>query len=410
VQLQKAQAKGIAAFSSLAIQASIGQIPCYCWRKHDPMSRKKPVRRKKRHPPRIRRLTSPGASPGTVAVRPQASRPVIHVIKYAPDKLVQHQVHDVTQLAGYLDDTSVTWINVDGLGDAATIQQLGQVFGLHHLALEDVVNVHQRAKVEEYADHLFIIVRMPEVTESLRTEQLSLVLGKHFVLTFQERPGDCLDPVRERIRTGAGRMRTAGADYLAYALIDAVVDSYFPVVDDYGERMESLEERISAGHWPHAITVLHDLRSDLMLLRRAIRPLRDALVHLMPDPHSLISEETQFYLRDCYDHTVQLIDLLDTYREMCSDLRDFHVLAVSNRTNEIMKVLTIMATIFIPLNFIVSLYGMNFNTSFPWNMPELNWPFGYPAVLILMLSVAFGLLYFFWSKGWLGDSQDIAEP
>ncbi len=375
------------------------------------MSRKKSARRKKRHPPRIQRLSSPGASPGTLTVHPQAQRPVIRVIKYAADKLVEHQVHDVTQLAELLDDSSVTWINVDGLGDAATLQQLGRVFGLHQLALEDVVNVHQRAKVEEYADQLFIVVRMPEVNEGLlRTEQLSLVLGKRFVLTFQERPGDCLDPVRERIRAGAGRMRTAGADYLAYALIDAVVDSYFPIVDEYGERMEALEERISAGHWPHAISVLHDLRGDLMLLRRAIRPLRDALVHLMPDPHSLISEETQFYLRDCYDHTVQLIDLLDTYRELCSDLRDFHVLAVSNRTNEIMKVLTIMATIFIPLNFIVSLYGMNFNTDFTWNMPELNWPFGYPAVLLLILGVAFGLLYFFWRKGWLGDSQDTTEP
>jgi magnesium transporter len=273
-----------------------------------------------------------------------------------------------------------------------------------------VVNVHQRAKVEEYGDHLYIVLRMVGPGEHLETEQLSLFLGRNFVLTFQERPGDCFEPVRARLRHSRGRMRDTGADYLAYALIDAIVDAYFPVVDDCGERLEELDEQMSAGHSHDAMAVLHHLRGELMLLRRAIRPLRDELVNLMPDPNALIRPETQFYLRDCYDHTVQLIDLLDTYRELCSDLRDFHLSAVSNRMNEIMKVLTIIATLFMPLSFIAGVYGMNFNTALPGNMPELNWPYGYVLSLGLMLLVAGGMVAFFWRRGWLGGNDDDVRP
>jgi len=363
-------------------------------------------RRSRKKPPRIRRRTAPGAGPGVVCVPAEAARPRIQVIKYSATELIEEEITDAAQVRRYLDDAAVTWINVDGLGDAATLTRLAEIFGLHELAMEDVVNVHQRAKVEEYEQHLFIVIRMVTVKEHVHSEQLSIFLGQHFVVTFLEDPGDCLDPVRQRLRQSRGRLRQAGADYLVYALIDAVIDAYFPVVDEFGERMELLDAEVSSGHAPGLMASLHDVRGDLLLLRRIVRPLRDALVRLMPDPHALFSEETQFHLRDCYDHTVQLMDLLDTYREMCSDLRDFYLSTVSNRLNEIMKVLTIISTIFIPLSFIAGVYGMNFNTALPGNMPELNWPYGYVYAWALMLLVATGLLIFIWKRRWLSDGSE----
>lgn len=347
--------------------------------------------------------------PGTLRVPPGASPPAIHVIKYTASEFLEADVQDVHRVREYLSDGAVTWVNVDGLGDVGTLQHLSEIFGLHGLALEDVMSVHQRAKVEEYGDHLFIVLRMVSLREHLESEQLSMFLGKNFVLTFQKRSGDCLDPVRDRLRQARGRIRQAGADYLAYSLIDAVVDAYFPVVDEYGERMEQLDEQVATGHSPHFMEALHTVRLDLMTLRRAIRPLRDALILLMPDPHSLISDETQFHLRDCYDHTIQLMDLLDTYREMCSDLRDYYMSALNNRMNEVIKVLTIIATIFIPLSFIAGIYGMNFNTAHPANMPELNWPYGYVFALLLMGVVGLGLLWFIWRKGWLASGNGMID-
>jgi magnesium transporter len=240
----------------------------------------------------------------------------------------------------------------------------------------------------------------------LETEQLSIFLGRKFVLTFQERPGDCFEVVRERIRKSHGRLRVAGADYLAYALLDAVIDSYFPVADAIGDRLETLDEQLARERGLNAFRAIHELRGDLMVLRRAIRPLRDALIKLMPDPGELFSKTTQLYLRDCYDHTVQLMDVVDTYRELCSDLRDFNLSLVSNRMNDVMKVLTVIATIFIPLSFIAGVYGMNFDTTSPWNMPELSWRYGYPAALLLMAGVAGGMLWYFQWRGWLGGAAD----
>jgi len=310
-------------------------------------------------------------------------------------------VEDPGRLEEALREVPVAWIDVVGVGDAATIARLGEIFGLHPLTLEDVVNVHQRAKVEDYEDHLFIVARTMGYSDHLHTEQVGMFLGRGWVLTFQERPGDCFEPVRERIRRKRGRIRAYGADYLAYALLDAIVDSYFPLVDDHGDRLEALDERIGSAGTSEALDELHVLNSDLMTLRRAIRPLRDALVRLMPDPNDLIAPETQLYLRDCYDHTMQLIDLIDNYRELVGDLREYHMSAVNTRMNEIMTVLTIIATIFIPLSFIASVYGMNFDTALPGNMPELEWPYGYVFALALMGVVALGLLSFIWRKGWL---------
>ena len=375
------------------------------------MARKKPKRRRKL--PRIQRRSAPGAVPGSLRPAVDGLQPTVTVFNYTKSKLDKKEISDPEQIRPFLNDQSVTWVNVNGLGNVETLQQIGEMFQLHRLAVEDVVNVHQRPKVEEYDDHLFIVLKMISFVEHLDSEQVSLFAGSNYVLTFQEHAGDCFDPIRDRLEKSRGRIREAGADYLAYALLDAIVDAYFPIVDRYGERMERLDELLTEGHSGNFMGVLHDTRGDLMMLRRAIRPLRDELVHLARDSHPLITNETQIYLRDCYDHTYQLIDLLDNYREMCSDLRDYYLSIVNNRMNEVMKVLTIIGTIFIPLSFIAGLYGMNFNTNLPGNMPELNLPYGYVWVIALMSAVAAGLLYFVWQKGWLSSSNpkvNVFEP
>ena len=367
------------------------------------MSRKH--KKRTRRPPRIKPRGAPGSTPGSLLASPDALFPKIQVIQYSATDLHEMEVADPQKIPELLSDHVVTWVNVTGLGDVATLEQLGQIFGLHRLAVEDVINVHQRPKVEEYEDRVFVVLKMISLSPRLETEQVSLFLGSNFVLTFQERAGDSFEPVRDRLRRSRGRIRGAGSDYLAYALIDAVVDAYFPIVDRYGERMERMDELLSDGNAPNFMGVLHNTRGDLLVLRRAIRPLRDELSHLIRDAHMLITAETQVYLRDCVDHAFQLIDLLDNYREMCADLRDYYLSIVNNRMNEVMKVLTITGTIFIPLSFIAGLYGMNFNTNLPGNMPELNWPFGYLFALLMMAVVAGGLLYFFWRKGWLSSAE-----
>lgn len=338
---------------------------------------------------------------------PGMPHPVIRVMAFDKERLVEQPVEQVSQLASYLDESTVTWINVDGFGDATAIRQIGELFGLHSLALEDVINVHQRAKVEPYSDHLYIVTRLVTLNhpEHLESEQVSIFLGRNYVLTFQQQSGDCFDPVRERLRTSRGRIREAGADYLAYSLIDAVVDSYFPVVEQFADHLEDLEDQVAVGQSASVTGRVHELRNDLLMLRRSVRPHRDALNMLVRDEHPLISHETRVFLRDCYDHTVQLIELLEVYREMCADLRDYYLSLVSNRMNEIMKVLTIIATIFIPLSFVAGLYGMNFNTHLPGNMPELNLPYGYVGALVLMTCMAGGMLAYFWRCGWIGWSK-----
>jgi len=366
------------------------------------MSRKSRSRLRHRRP-RIRRRTPPGASPGTVKADPAAPRPQIRVIAYGSQQLVERQLESARDVKALVGQHPVVWVNVDGLGDADAIEQVGSIFGLHPLALEDVVNVHQLSKVDDYDQCLFIVARMPSRGEHLTTEQISLFLGKNFVLTFQERSGDCLEPVRQRIRHSRGRIRDARADYLGYAILDAVVDSYFPLVDGYGERLEAMEEGVSQAHLAGDLRELHALRSDLMLIRRNVRPLRETLLRLTPQQSSLISPDTSVYLRDCYDHTIQILDLLETYRDLSSDLRDFHLATASQRMNEVMKVLTIIATIFIPLSFVAGVYGMNFDVdASPWNMPELKWPLGYPLALSIMAGIAAAMLAFFKRKGWLG--------
>jgi magnesium transporter len=295
-------------------------------------------------------------------------------------------------------------VNVDGLGDGDVLKQIGEVFRLHPLALEDVVHVHQRAKVELYSDYYFIVGRMVEKNERLETDQLSLFLGKNFVVTFQEWPGDDFDPVRERIHKASGNFRRLGPDYLAYALIDAFIDHYFPVVEKYGERLEELEDSILSRPDSDVISDIYEVRRELLVLRRCAWPLRDAMSSLYREPCAFVSDDTRIYLRDCYDHTVQIMDLLENYRDTASSLTEVYLSSASNRLSEIMKVLTIFTTIFIPLSFIAGVYGMNFNTGVsPLNMPELNWYWGYPFALSLMAVVAGVLLLLFRRRGWLSS-------
>ena len=354
-------------------------------------------RRKRRAPRR-----TVGEVPGSYHVDPEAPPPVVRVMAYGPDACDEREVTDLESLRETLGKAPVTWVNVDGLGDAKTIARIGEMFDIHPLALEDTVHVHQRAKVEQYGRQLFIVTRMVALGERLETEQLSIFLGEGFVLTFQERPGDCLDPVRERIRNGTGRIRKAGADYLAYAILDAVIDNYFPLLEEYGERLEALEEQVIARPDAQTVGRIHAAKRDMLTLRRAVWPQREAVNVLLREEQDLSTDATRVYLRDCYDHVIQIIDVLDTHREICSGLLDAYQSSVGNRMNEIMKVLTIIATIFIPLTFIAGIYGMNFDPEkSPFNMPELKWYWGYPGAIGAMLLVGILMVIYFRRKRWL---------
>ena len=363
-----------------------------------------------RHKRQFQRRTPPGAAPGTLVIDPAAPQPVVRVLAYGVDVCQEGKLEgkkDLDRLPQIVKEHAVTWVDVEGLGDVETLRTLGKIFGLHELALEDVLNSHQRAKVEQYPNHLFIVARILETVEKLETDQLALFLGQNYVLTFQHRRGDSFDPLRARIRHGGGIIRHSGPDYLAYALLDNVVDFYFPILESLGERIENLEETILQNGGRHLVAHIHNVKADLLLLRRTIWPLRDALHALVRDPNPFIKDETRIYLRDCSDHTFQIIDLLETYRELTSDLLELYHSSLANRMNEIMQVLTVIATIFIPLTFIVGVYGMNFDpATSPWNMPELEWYYGYPAVWIVMLLVAGGMLYFFRRRKWLPFGRD----
>lgn len=354
--------------------------------------------------PRIhtfRRRSPVGAPPGTLISHPDATPPVLRVIGYGADMFEETEVASPAELSALRARWPTLWIDATGVGDADAVAEIGEIFGLHRLALEDVVNVHQRPKVEEYPDTLFAVARMVSLTERVDTEQVSLFLGPDWVLTFQEREGDVWEPVRDRLRAGRGRIRAAGADYLLYALLDAVVDGYYPVLEEFGSRLEFLEEEVIEDPREDLVGIIHAARRDVLALRQSVWPMREAVGQLYRDEFRLISDESRIYLRDAYDHTVQVIELLESYREMASALLEVYLSSVSHRMNEVMKVLTIIATIFIPLTFIAGIYGMNFDpASSPWNMPELGWYWGYPAALGLMAVIAVGLVWFFWRKGW----------
>lgn len=359
-----------------------------------------PLRRRLRRPP-------PGSSPGLLRPTPNAEPPRVTALAYGPDAFEEVVVEQLEGLGALVGRWPVVWINVDGVEHTDTVRRLGELFGLHRLALEDVVNVPQQPKVEDYGEYLFIVARMARLEAAVDTEQIGMFLGRGFVLTFQERRGDPLDPVRERIRGRIGRIRSAGADYLAYAVLDAIVDYYFPVLEGIGDRLDQMEDDILAGPNRETMPRLYAIKRDITTLRRALWPARDALNSLVRDPLPHVEDETRIYLRDCYDHVIQSIELVESYRDLTSSLTDLYLSSVGQRTNEIMKVLTIFSAIFIPLTFIAGIYGMNFDPdASPWNMPELEWFWGYPFALVLMVGVALGMLTFFWRKGWIGGGRE----
>ena len=354
--------------------------------------------------------TPPGSVPGSLVSDPEAPFPEIHLLVWSDGEILEKDMIDIGELEGYLNQWPMAWIDVSGLGDAEALQNLADIFDIHKLAMEDVVHVHQRSKVEEYETRLFLIIRMPYLSgDGIETEQVSIFLGSDFVLTFQERKGDCLDPVRERLKKSKGRIRHAGSDYLAYTIIDAVVDAWFPILEDYGELLESLEEKVLENPTRDTVFEIHRIKRDLLEFRRTIWPMRETVNGLSRD-ESLVQKETLLYLRDCYDHVIQIIDIVEHYRDMASSLMDLYLSSVSNRMNEVMKVLTIIATIFIPLTFIAGIYGMNFNPeASPLNMPELNWKYGYVAFWVLMMGVGSIMLLFFRRLGWLWEPTKARE-
>lgn len=355
-------------------------------------------RRRRRKLPR----PAPASIPGTFAIAPDAPRPVLHVTHYGKSHCDEKTVEMPEEVRPFLQTKGVTWINIDGLGDKATLRTVAELFDLHLLTLADIANVHQRPKVEVFDHYLYFVTRMRSTEHPLESEQVSIVLGTNWVLSVQERVGDCFDSVRDRIRLGKGRARRHGADYLAYLLVDAVVDQYFPTVDQLSDQIDQLEDDVLFRPGPDVITRVHDVRRELLGIRRAIWPQRDAINLLLRDELPQIRAETRIYFRDVYDHCVQLIDMIETYRELAQGLMDVYLSVMSNRMNEIMKVLTVIATIFIPLTFIAGIYGMNFDPEVsPWNMPELTWYFGYPLALLLMAGIAVGMLGYFVKQGWL---------
>jgi magnesium transporter len=365
------------------------------------------ARKARRAGPRIgKRFPTPGTAPGTL--RPiegaAAAGPVrITVIDYGPDHLDEKVVTRFEELLPYRDSPTTTWINIEGLQDLALLESLGLHFGVHSLTLEDVLNCGQRPKLEDYGTYHFMVMKSLSLKDgALELEQISFILGKNYILTIQELPGDSFEAVRQRIRRGKGLIRKAGADYLLYALVDALIDEFFPVLERYGEQIEELEDEVILQPSPEVLHRIHAVKRDLLVLRRTAWPERDTINAFSREESSLISDETKVFIRDCYDHIIQVIDIVETYRDLSSGLQEAYLSSISLRMNEIMKVLTIISTIFIPLTFIAGIYGMNFNPdASPLNMPELNWYWGYPFSLAIMAIVATGLIIFFRRKGWL---------
>ncbi len=347
----------------------------------------------------------PGTMPGHLHLSADAPPAELVLIDYDRDRSTRVSISDPAKIKEYLRTHTVSWIDVLGLGNMATWEALSSIFDLHQMLVEDVVNVPQRPKIEHYQDRLLIITIMVVLNKDrtgFSKEQVSLVLGKNYLLTIQEEPEeDCFHGVRQRIAVDRGIIRKQGADYLAYCLLDAIVDGFFPVLEYYGELIEDLEEEVMIRPDRSTLEKIYKIRRELLTIRRAIWPQRDAINSLIRDGSDLISSEVQVYLRDCYDHTVQVMDMVETYRELATGLMDVYLSAVSNKMNEIMKLLTVVSAIFIPLTFIAGVYGMNFDRSkSSLNMPELGWYWGYPFCLTLMGITAGSLVFFFWKRGW----------
>ncbi len=343
----------------------------------------------------------PGLAPGTLVYvgEKKVEKVRIRLIDYDETNLQERDLETIEECYPYKDKPTVTWINIDGLHDVDVIEKIGTNFGLHPLVMEDILHTDQRPKMEDFENYVFITGKMLSYDEEdhrLQAQQFSLVLGPHFIITFQEREGDVFEPVRERLRKGKGQLRKRPPDYLAYTLMDAIVDHYFIVLEKIGEEIESLEEELLSNPTPETLETVHHLKRELIFLRKSVWPLREVISVLERGESELIQDKTTIYLRDVYDHTIQVMDTVETLRDMVSGMLDVYLSSVSNRMNEVMKVLTIIATIFIPMTFIAGIYGMNFQF-----MPELKWHWGYPLVWIIIIAIAICMLLFFRKRKWL---------
>ena len=329
----------------------------------------------------------------------------ITVIEYDEQNFKTKEIERIDECVPFKETSAVSWINVDGLHDITVAEELGKCYGIHPLITEDILNTNQRTKIDIFDDYIFIAFKMLTYNVESRTldvEQVSLILGEKFVITFQEKPGDIFEPVRNRIKNGKGRVRKMGADYLAYTLVDAVVDNYFSVLENIGEEIEYMEEELVSNPTPDTLQRIHVLKREMIFLRKSVWPLREIIGGLERDEVPLIKESTHIYLRDLYDHTIQVIDTLETYRDVITGVLDVYLSSISNKMNEVMKVLTIFAVIFIPLTFIAGIYGMNFNPEIsPFNMPELNWYYGYPFIIGIMVALGVIMLLYFKRKRWM---------
>jgi magnesium transporter len=353
----------------------------------------------------------PGTSPATLTIPENTSSlpPRLRFTRFSKEKIEEREVSSVADIPTVATDDSVLWVELDGLSNIEILQELGERFSLHPLALEDVLNLGQRPKVEPYENHLFIVSQMISGDENgtVSGEQISMFLGPGYLISIQEDPStDTFRPVHERLRTARGLIRKMGADYLTYALMDAVVDHKFPLLEKLGEALDDLDDDVVTKPSIEHVHQLHDSKRLLAHLRRFVWPEREVISALLHDESGLVRRETKIYLRDCYDHTVQIMDLIESYRDVATANMDMYLSSVGMRTNEIMRVLTVISSIFIPLTFLAGVWGMNFQSerdgqTFPLNMPELHHPLGYPMCLALMLGIAIIQIIYFRRKKWL---------
>jgi magnesium transporter len=345
-----------------------------------------------------------GTAPGTlIKERPEDAKPLhIRLIDYNVDEITVLDDATAEDCGRYLSRETMTWVHVEGQPTEEALRKLGASFGLHALALEDVLNTGQRPKVQPFSDHLFVVMSLPAVQDySVEMHQFSLFVGANYVISFCDAAFSVFEPIIQRLHVVGGRVRSRGADYLMYCLLDIVIDRAFPVLENFGAELEDIEEQILDFADQESLGKIHLMRRELILLRRNLWPQREVVNQLLRDDSPLIGRETEVYLRDCYDHTVQVMDLLETYRDMVGSLLEIYLSSVSNRMNDVMRVLTVIATIFIPLTFIVGVYGMNFDRSVgPLSMPELGQPLGYVFVWVAMLVIAVGMMLFFRSRKW----------
>ncbi|MFH1505059.1 MAG: magnesium/cobalt transporter CorA [Candidatus Omnitrophota bacterium] len=355
----------------------------------------------------IKRISrTAGLVPGTlIHIGEQNTDKVkITIIDYDGEHFQEKEAKNIEECFPFKKTPAITWINIDGIHDVEIIDKIGRHFDLHTLALEDILNTGQRPKYEDFDDYLFIVLKMimfDQDRNDISSEQVSILFGENFIISFQEKQGDVFEQIRDRLRNAKGRIRKMGADYLAYALIDAVVDGYYLILEKIGDRIEEMEGELITNPAPQTLQVIYNLKRDIIFLRKSVWPLREVVNSLERGESKLIKKSTHIFLRDVYDHTIQVIDTIETFRDMVSGMLDIYLSSVSNKMNEVMKVLTIIATIFIPITFIAGIYGMNFNPNVSFlNMPELNWKFGYMFALGIMLTIALSMIAYFKRKKW----------